>query len=354
MPTPFHVSRQIASALVLLAAAGLAGPALAQGEPAKPDKIVVNASGGQMGESMRKSYVQAFTEKTGIQVVLTSPPDFGKLRAMVQAGNVEWTVTELSQDAYRAAEMGLLEAIDEKVVDRSKYPAQAKHKFLLTTSVYSTLLGYRKDKMPPGREPRSWADFWDVKTFPGPRSLRNSPLDTLEFALLADGVKPEKLYPIDLDRAFRSLDKIKPHIATWWTAGAQPPQLLADGEVVMTSGWNGRFYRAIQSGTPIGLSWQSGVMHQAYFGIPKGAPHAYWAQRFLAAMIDPKAQAVFANEFVSPGLNPDSLAFADPKVRAFLPTTPENLPRLFWSNIEWWTANMADVTRRWNRWILAK
>ena len=339
----------LAAALILAAA-----PAAAETAPAKPDKIVVNASGGQMGESMRKSYVAAFTARTGIPVVLTSPPDFGKLRAMVEAKNVEWTVTELSQDAFRAAEMGLLEPIDDSVVDRSKYPPQAKHKFLLTTSVYSTLLGYRSDKFPEGKGPKSWADFWNVKDFPGPRSLRNSPLDTLEFALLADGVKPENLYPIDLDRAFRSLDKIKPHVATWWTSGAQPPQLLVDGEVVMTSGWNGRFYTAIKSGAKIGLSWENGVIHQAYFGIPKGAPNAYWAQRFLAAMTDPKAQSVFANEFVSPGLNPESIALADPAVRDYLPTSPKHMDRLYWSNIAWWTANMADVTRRWQRWMLAK
>jgi putative spermidine/putrescine transport system substrate-binding protein len=328
--------------------------AQAQSQQAKPDKIVVNASGGQMGESMRKSYVKTFTERHGIDVVLTSPPDFGKLRAMVQSGNVEWTVTELSQDAYRAAEMGLLEPIDEKIVNRSQYPAAARHPSLLTTSVYSTLFGYRKDKFPADKPPRSWADFFDVKNFPGPRAMRNSPLDTLEFALIADGVKPENLYPLDLDRAFRKLDEIRPHVATWWTAGAQPPQLLVDGEVVMATGWNGRFYRAILSGAPIGVSWENGVIHQAYFGIPKGSPHPYWAQQFLAAMTDPKAQAIFANEFVSPGLNPESLAFADPAVKDFLPTAPQNLPRQFWSNVEWWTKNMADVTRRWNRWMLAK
>src|SRR5437870_3823962 len=137
-------------------------PSWGQGS-GKPDKIVVNASGGQMGEAMRKSYADTFTKQHGIEVVLTSPPDFGKLRAMVESGNVEWTVTELSQDAFRAAKMGLLMPIDDKIVDRSRYPKQARDRFLLTTSVYSTILGYRKDKFAAGREPGTWADFWDVK-----------------------------------------------------------------------------------------------------------------------------------------------------------------------------------------------
>jgi len=244
--------------------------------------------------------------------------------------------------------------IDDRIVDRSRYPKEARDRYLLTTSVYSAILGYRKDKFPPGKEPKTWADFWDVKNFPGPRSLRNHPLATLEFALLADGVAPDKLYPLDIDRAFRKLDQIKPHVSVWWTAGAQPAQLLADGEVVMASGWNGRFYRAIQSGAPIGVSWQGGTIHEAYFGIPKGSPHPEWAQRFLAAMTDPRAQAIFANEFVSPGLNPESLKYADAAVRPFLPTEPANLSRQFWSNTQWWTEAMDDTLRRWNRWMLAK
>jgi putative spermidine/putrescine transport system substrate-binding protein len=332
---------------------GVGGSLLAQ-TPPKPERIVVNASGGQMGEAMRDSYVANFTQRYGIQVVLTSPPDFGKLRAMVESGTVEWTVTELSQDAFRAARAGLLMPVDENIVERSSYPKQARQPYFLTTSVYSTVLGYRKDKFAPGKEPKTWRDFWDVKGFPGPRSLRNHPLATLEFALLADGVRPEELYPLDVDRAFRKLDQLRPHVSVWWTAGAQPAQLLSDGEVVMAAAWNGRLYRAIQSGAPIGLSWEGGSIHEAYFGIPKGSPHPVWAQRFLAAMTDPRAQAIFANQFVSPGLNPESLKYADPAVRPFLPTEPANLPRQFWSNTEWWSEHMADIVRRWNRWMLAK
>jgi putative spermidine/putrescine transport system substrate-binding protein len=318
----------------------------------KPGQIVVNTSGGQMGESMRKSYVELFTKQHGIQVVLTSPPDFGKLRAMVESGNVEWTVTELSQDAFRALKMNLLMPIDDRIVDRSHYPLEARNRYLLTTSVYSTVLGYRKDKFASGKEPRTWADFWDVKNFPGPRSLRNSPLATLEFALLADGVKAENLYPLDVDRAFRKLDQIRPYVTVWWSAGAQPPQLLVDGEVVMAAGWNGRFYKAIQSGAPIGISWEGASIHEAYFGIPRGCPHPEWAQHFLAAMTDAKAQAVFANEFVSPGLNPESSKYTDAAVRPYLPTEPNNLAHEFWSNTEWWTENLEALTRRWNRWML--
>src|SRR5256885_10690841 len=126
----------IRSCVALFLALALGQPCFGQSEP-KPQKIVVNASGGQMGEAMRRAYVDLFSKQHGVEVVLTSPPDFGKLRAMVESGNAEWTVTELSQDAFRAAKMGLLHPIDDRIGDRSRYPPQARDKVLPTTSVYS-------------------------------------------------------------------------------------------------------------------------------------------------------------------------------------------------------------------------
>jgi putative spermidine/putrescine transport system substrate-binding protein len=338
------------------AAAGLVtavGPAAAQGTPPKPARLVVNASGGAMGQAMKDSYVAVFEQRTGIPVTLTSPNDLGKLKAMVESKNVEWNVTEInSADARRAARLGLLEPIDDKIVDRSAYPAPARDQLLLTTSVYSTLMAFRSDVF-KDKGPKTWADFWDAKTFPGPRAMWNSPIDNLEIALLADGVKPENLYPLDVDRAFKKLAEIKPHIAIWWTSGAQHAQILVDKEVVLSTGWNGRFYRAIKDGAPIAVSWSQGIIKQAYFGIPKGAKDQYWGQQFLSAMLDPKAQAGFANQFVSPGLNPESLRYADPSVKAFLPTDPANFNLQFWQNDTWWDANVETVKERWQRWILA-
>jgi putative spermidine/putrescine transport system substrate-binding protein len=333
-------------------AAGLA-PAEAQGIPPKPKVLMVNASGGAMGQAMKDSYVALFEQRTGIPVALTSPNDLGKLKAMVESRNVEWNVTEInSADARRAARLRLLEPIDDIIVDRSNYPREARDKFLLTTSVYSTLMAFRTDVF-KDNHPKTWADFWDVKKFPGPRSMWNSPVDNLEIALLADGVKPENLYPLDVDRAFKKLAEIKPHVAIWWTSGAQHAQILVDKEVVLSTGWNGRFYRAIKDGAPIAVSWSQGIIKQAYFGIPKGAKDQYWGQQFLSAMLDPKAQAAFANLFVSPGLNPESLRYADPAVRSFLPTDPANFSQQFWQNDAWWDTNVEVVKERWQRWILA-
>src|SRR5262245_15447153 len=214
---------------------------LAQSEPPKPKQLVFNASGGSQIASLRENYINDFEKETGIKVIDTSPVDFGKLRAMVESGNVTWTITEIGgQDGYRVTEMGLAEPIDAKIVDRSKFQPQAQMSHVFSPSCYSTVIAYRPDAFPKGA-PQSWADFWDVTSFPGPRSLRNHPVDNLEAALMADGVAADKLYPIDVDRAFKKLDAIHKHINVWWTSGQQPAHLLVDKEVELATGENGRF-----------------------------------------------------------------------------------------------------------------
>ncbi len=323
-----------------------------QAAPSKPSRLIVNASGGAMGNATKDAYGAVFRERTGIDVEMTSPPDLGKLKAMVQTRNIEWDVTELnSSDARLAGQEGFLEPIDNSVVDRSNYPESARDPFVLTAAVYSTNLAYRKDAFPK-EAPTSWADFWNVGKFPGPRSLWNSPIDNLEFALLADGVKPSELYPLDVDRAFRKLDQIRKHITVWWQSGAQQVQLLTDKEVVLSSAWNGRMMTAANAGVPVSIVWNEAVIKQFYVGIPKGAPNAYWSQRFLAAMTDAKAQATFANLFAAPGLNPDSLKFVDPKVVNYLPTEPDHLKVAFWQDDVWWNKNVVALKERWQRWLL--
>ncbi|MGE0723932.1 MAG: ABC transporter substrate-binding protein [Alphaproteobacteria bacterium] len=343
------------AAVVAVAAMAMPGGASAQTEPPKPAQIVVNASGGAMGAVMRRTYIAEFEKRHGIKVVETSPVDFGKLRAMVDSGNVVWTVTELGgQDFVRAKEMNLLEPLDPKIVDLSNYPEALRDSHAFPSSVYSTVLAYRSDVFKNGTHPKGWAEFWDVKKFPGARSMRNHPVDNLEFALLADGVAPDKLYPIDFDRAFKKLDQIKPHVAVWWTTGAQPAQLLLDKEVVLATGWNGRFYDLAKKDAPIAVEWQGGSIKQNAFGIPRGAKDAYWGQRFLQVMMEPKLQSVYANELAYPGPNPETVNFVDEKTRPHLPTYPENLKKQFWLGVAWWTKHGQEAQERWNRWIIAK
>jgi len=339
-----------------LTAASLPLPAFAQGAvPPKPDRIVVNASGGAMNNIFRRSYFAEFERLHGIRVVDTSPVDFGKLRAMVNARNPEWTVTEIGgQDAFRAKELNLLEPIDTAIVDRSMYPEMARDSHVFLSSAYSTALGYRTDVFPNGSHPKGWAEFWDVRRFPGARSLRNHPTDNLEFALLADGVPMDKLYPLDMDRAFRKLDEIRPHITVWWSTGAQPAQLLVDKEVVLATGWNGRFFELTRRDAPVATDFTGGSLKSGAFGIPRGTRQAYWGQQFLQVMTNPRLQAVYATELSYAGLNPETVNFVPEEIRPMLPAAPDNLAKQFWLDVNWWTENGARAQERWNRWMLRR
>src|SRR5690606_30710374 len=285
--------------------------AFAQDAPEKPDRIVMNDSGGATQAANRKTFYDAFEKKYGISVVTTSPVDLGKLRAMVKSGNIEWTVTEIAgPDAILAERSGLLEPLDLSVIDLSRYPEHLKNrKYVFPKSAYSTIIGYRTDIFGENGGPQNWADFWDVKKFPGPRTMQNSPIENLEFALLADGVLPKDLYPLDVDRAFKKMDEIKPHVAVWWTTGAQSAQLLIDQEAVVGTAWNGRYYNLIKEGAPIAMIWNQGAIKESAFGIPKGAKDVYWGQRLLAVVADAKLQGEYANIIGYPGLNLDATKY---------------------------------------------
>jgi putative spermidine/putrescine transport system substrate-binding protein len=313
--------RRVVSLMGGAAAASMAGRASAQAEPPKPSQIVVNHSGGSMGSAMRKAFFNGYERKYGIRVVETSPVDFGKLRAMVDSGNVEWDLTEIGgQDAIRAGKANLLQPIDARIVDRSKYPATAQNPLVFASSVYTTVIGYRTDN--------------------------------LEYALLADGVPAEKIYPIDFDRAFRKLDQIKRHVNVWWSTGQQPAQLLLDKEVVLATGWNGRFYDIIKKGAPVEIEWSGGALKQGSFAIPRGARNPYWANKMLAEFTVPQQQAVYATEMSYPGLNLEALDHVDPKVKPYLPTA--HLDRQFWISDEWYAEHGNRAAELWNAWMLKK
>lgn len=343
---------------VLCAAGAMSGlaslPAQSQA-PAKPSQIVVNDSGGATQQANRKTFYNAFEKQTGVKIVNTSPVDLGKLKAMVASGNIEWAVTEIAgPDAVTAERMGLLEPLDHSVIDLSKFPEHLRNrKFVFPKSVYSTVIGYRSDTFKNGG-PKSWADFFDLQKFPGPRTMQNSPIEQLEFALLADGVPMDKLYPLDVDRAFKKLDTIKKHVAVWWTTGAQSAQILIDKEAVIGTAWNGRYHSLIKEGAPIQIEWNQGAIKESAFGIPKGAKDAYWGQRVLAAMADAKLQGEYASIIGYPGVNLEATQHTDPKMVPFLPTNPENLSKQFWIDLNWWADNGQQVQERWARWMLER
>src|SRR5882757_9265130 len=223
-----RISRRNALAL----GATLAAPFVHRAS-AQTRTIYVNSYGGVWESSWKKAFFDPFTAQTGIQVRPVPGVSFAKLKAQVQSRNFDWDVINLGDVEYAQAVLeGLLEKVDKSAAKTDQLPPQIVRDYGITSYSLGTNIVYRKDKFPNGG-PQSWADFWDVKRFPGPRCMYDRSFTCLAFALLADGVPIDKLYPMDIDRAFRKMSEIKPHIKVWWRKGSQSQQLIRDGEIDM-------------------------------------------------------------------------------------------------------------------------
>jgi putative spermidine/putrescine transport system substrate-binding protein len=322
---------------------------------AQSRQIVVSDPGGPYAAAYRKAFYDPFEKATGIKVVSVARESqpLAQFIAMTQTRNYIWDVTTLtlSGEIPLLEQRGLLEPIGLKPADFPGVMPEAVTPNWLGVDVYATTLAYRTDKF-GANGPQTWADFWDVRKFPGRRSLRRNPLDTLEQALMADGVAPDKLYPMDLDRAFRSLDRIKPHVTTWWTSGAQSMQLIQSGEVDMISCWNGRSQAAIDGKAPVAIVWNQGLYSIEGWGIPKGTPRAEMAKAFVRFCADARLQSAFTDDLAYGPTNLKAYEFIAPARAAVLPTAAPNIQRMVLPDPAWWHQNREKVTERFNAWVI--
>ena len=225
--------------------------------------LTVVAFGGANKAAQVKAFYEPW-EKAGNGKII--PADYNgemaKVKAMVDTKSVSWNLVEVeSPELARGCDEGMFEQLDPALFgDESDYVAGAIQPCGVGFFVWSTVMAYNADKLKTA--PTSWADFWDTQKFPGKRGLRKGAKYTLEFALMADGVAPKDVYKElaskgGQDRAFKKLDELKPNIQ-WWEAGAQPPQYLASGDVVMSSAYNGRI-AAVQKESTLKVLWNGGI-----------------------------------------------------------------------------------------------
>ena len=163
---------------------------------------------------------------------------------MVEAKAVEWDLVDVGgQFIFQGRDQDLLEKMDFSIIDVSKIDKAWVTDYGIFTSTGATVIAYNTRSFPEGKAPVSWKDFWNVKDFPGARSLYSRFYYNYEAALMAAGVSRNEVYPATDEKvklAFEKLRELKPHVKVWWTAGAQPAQLLSSGEVTMASAWSGR------------------------------------------------------------------------------------------------------------------
>jgi putative spermidine/putrescine transport system substrate-binding protein len=342
------------------AAAGAAmatGPFVWTRRAGAAGKVVIRTIGGAYEEANVKAIFEPFTKATAIEVVKV-PATLGKLLAMFESGNIELDVVD-------AGELGMLSLSQKNALDKVNYkswklsnPDDLDHRRddMVANIYFSTVLAYNTEVFPTGKHPRSWAEFWDVKKFPGARMLTDLTAGAvdLEFALLADGVPKDKLYPIDLDRAFKSLDRVRPAIRKFWDTGALSAQMLADKEVVLGSIWNGRLQAIADKGAPLAIEWNEAALQVQFWGVMKGAKNGDNAQRFIDFACQPQIQAAHAGFIPYGPTNRQAFKNIKAEVAARLPSSPEHKQKAFLHSGKWWADNRSKVSERWSQWLLQK
>lgn len=343
----------IKGTLALTGAAMLGAPAIVLGQNRK---LVTRDPGGPFSEAFAKAFYEPFKQATGITVVglpAESEPS-GMVKAMVDAHNYQWDMAHVSKSTHLAlADQGYLAPIygsGGPGPNVSKIPQNMRGEYILGVDVYATVIGYRTDtvKTPP----KDWKDFFDLKHFKGLRALRKNPFDTMEEALMADGVPPDKLYPLDIDRAFRKLDQIKRYVAVWWENGAQTSQLLKSGEVDMVPTWNGRAQVAIDDGAPVKLVWNQALWTYEGFTILKGGPHIEQCREFIEFCARPKQQAIFTDFLTYGPTAPGAFQYIKPARARMLPNYGDRLSHMTQVNSEYWGKHKDAITDRYNAWML--
>jgi putative spermidine/putrescine transport system substrate-binding protein len=339
----------------VFAAAVIAATLIGAGDAAARDLSVVSW-GGTYQDAQRKVYFEPFEAETGIALVEDSwDGGIGALRAKVEGGAVPWDVVQVeAEELSIGCDEGLLMPIDwAKLGGRDAFLPSAVSDCGVGAIIWSTALAYDAAKFPQGG-PKSWADFWNVEKFPGKRAMRKGPKYTLEFALMADGVAPKDVYGVlatreGVERAFAKLDEIKPHLI-WWEAGAQPPQLLASGEVVMTSVYNGRLDAPRREGRDFRVVWPGSIYATDSWVILTGSPNAEEGMKLIGFMSQPERQAKLP-EFISYGVtNKGAMQSIPPDLLANLPSAPQNLEVAVALDVRFWTDRIDELNKRFTAW----
>jgi len=335
------------------------------------ESITVTSFGGAFSTSQIEAYQKPFSAKTGVTVnAEVYNGGLAEVRAQVQAGNVTWDVVDLEkQDLTAACDEGLLEPIDWSTLPPAPDGTPAEKDFIpgalhecgVATIVWTTIVAYDETKF-PGEKPTKLADFFDVKKFPGMRGISKRPVVAIEFALMADGVPPKDVYKTlstsaGMDRAFKKLDTIKENLI-FWEAGAQPPQMLADGEVVMTTAYNGRIFNAqMQEKKPFVIIWENHVYNWDFYTIPKGTKNKKTALEFLKFATDTQRLADQASWISYGPVRKSSVPListfhgTDVQMAPHMPTAPENFKTALETDNEWWADNQDEVNKRYNAWM---
>ncbi|HEX9446618.1 MAG TPA: ABC transporter substrate-binding protein, partial [Dongiaceae bacterium] len=316
---------------------------LRAGRASAATELVLVNWGGDAIPNFTQAFAKPFEQATGIKVTIDgSGPTDGKIKAMVESGNVTWNVCDA--DSFTSLDLGakgLLEEIDYSIVDPKKVrPGQAL-KYGCASYIYTYVIAYNAKKLP--QAPKTWADFWNLEKFPGKRTFWKYMSGALEAALIADGVPADKLYPLDTKRAFKKLEEIKDHIILW-ESGADSQRFLREGEVTMGSIWHTRANLLTQD-TKGEVKWHfnQGVASPSSWAVPKGAKNLKETMQFIAFMQQPERQLDLLKTMSNGPANPAASAMAPADLAKIDPGNEANWKMEIPLDIEWYGKNYNSV-----------
>lgn len=344
-------SRLTAAAVVVLLASLIAGCGGGGGSN-KPFVYLASGGSADFVNGLETSFFPAFQKQTGTKVVAdTFCCGIDKLQAGVKSGNVVWTATNFAtvSDFELAKRAGLLEKLDPAVVPLDKLRPGTYDEYGYQVYRAGTVVAWRPKDFPTGA-PTKFEDLFDTARFPGKRCLYKSPQfgGTLEGALLADGVPADKLYPLDLNRAFTKLNTIKDDVV-WWSSGAQAAQFLLNGTCKIAAMWSGVAQTTARNGDDLGVAWSHSLLFTGMNSIPKGSPNPAAAQKFLAEVINDKdAQAQFYRKVAY--TIPTKELNIPPDVVKWAPEG-DNVKDAITEDDQYYLQNTTDITKRWNNWL---
>lgn len=333
--------------------------------------VTVVSWGGSYAQAITRAYLDPFAAATGIDVRLDDyNGGLAQIRAQVETGNIHWDVVDLEMaDAVAGCDEGILEPLDVTMLAPGPDGAPAAEDFLpgtlaecgVGTTFYSTIVAWDAERL-AGAPPATIDDFFDLERFPGRRGMRRVPFVNLEFALIADGVPLDGVYAAldtdaGLDRAFRKLDTIKDQVV-WWEAGAQPPQMLADGEVAMSTAFNGRIFNAqVLEGQPFEIVWDGQVLDVGPIGIVAGTPDLEEALELVRFATRASSMAAVGSYIAYSPARRSGLPLigrhADTGIdmHPHMPTDPANMARTLQYDWAWWSDHADDVSERFSAWL---
>ncbi len=315
------------------------------------EPLFVNTWGGAWDRAAQAHLFDPFTKDTGIEIRTVSPVSYARLAAQARTGVYDFDVTAIGgSELLRAAQAGLIEKVDESIIDVASLAPNQRLYDGIGSHAFATVVAYRKDRMPNG--PQSWAQFWDTQAFPGARSLQRYAARVLPLALLADGAPADQLYPVDLDRAFKSLDRIKPQVRVWWSQGQQSQQLLRDGEVSAIGIWHSRVLELRRQNVPVEIVWNQAQIDRGYWVVSKGSPRAKQAWRFIASAIRAERLAKFCMQADYAPIDQRVFNVIPEEAAKFMPTYPDNYKTAVEQDVAKLEPQMTDIARRFDQWIV--